>query len=236
LPVSAEVIAYIRSAAVALLGVVVATLCILAVGVFGDYYAAYPAYAPIMLTRTLGVDVYGALVPLVSALLFAVLFLKLAKSPFRKLALAFSVSTLLAFTICRQTADGVAGYPLLYAFLVSVVAAGVNLYPRPNRGLSASMFASLALTMFCVPLSLFAVDLAYSPYYVGAVIGGNGLTDGLLLSTLYAPLAAAIVFSAVTYVTVTFNLVKMTQIANSIKQPKKLCPATSNTHSQTIAE
>ncbi len=228
MPVSAEVIAYIRSAAVALLGVVVATLGILAVGAFGDYYAAYPAYAPIMLTKTLGVDIYGALAPLVLVPLFAALFLKYVKSPFRKLALAFLVSTLLAFTICRQTADGVAGYPLLYAFLVSVVAAGVNLYPRPSRGLGANMFASLALTMFCVPLSLFAVDLAYSPYYVGAVIGGNGLTDGLLISTLYAPLSVAIVFSAVTYVNVTFNLVKMNQVANSVKQLKKLRPATSN--------
>jgi len=236
LPVSAEVIAYIRSAAVALLGVVVATLGILAVGAFGDYYAAYPAYALFMITKTLGVDIYGAVVPLLLAPVFAALFLKLAKSPFKRLALVFSVSTILAFTICRQTADGVAGYPLLYAFLVSVVAASVNLYPRPSRGLHASMFASLALTMVCVPLSLFAVDLVYSPYYVGAVIGGNGLTDGLLLSTLYAPLAAAIVFSAVTYVTVTFNLVKMNQVVNSIKQSKKFYPATSNQHSQPLSE
>jgi hypothetical protein len=169
--------------------------------------------------------------------LSAVVFTKLAKSPVKKLAVALAISALLAFVLCHQTTDGVAGYPLLYAFLVSMVSAGVNLYPKSASGFRANIAASLALTVFCIPFSLFAVDLAYSPNYYGAVIGGNGLTDGLLMSTLYAPMAVAIVFSAITYVSVTFNLVKMSQTASNIKPLKKIrAVASDNPTSQAYAE
>jgi hypothetical protein len=221
LQISPEIQAYIRAVAVALFGVVAAAFGILAVGAFGDYFRAYPVYAPLMLTKSLGIDVLGALVPLIAVVVSAAVFIKIAKLPVKKLAVAFSISALLAFVLCHQTADGVAGYPLLYAFLASTVCAGVNLYPKPNSGLKTNIAASLALTLFCVPLSLFAVDLAYAPSFYGAVIGGNGLTDGLLISTLYAPLAVAIVFSAITYVSVTFNLVKMSQTASKVKPSKK---------------
>jgi hypothetical protein len=236
LPVSPEVLTYIRSAAVALLGVVVATLSILAVGVFGDYFEAYPVHMTIMLTKTFGVDVLGAVIPLALACFSALAFSKLTKLPLRKLAMAFPLSALLAFALCRQTADGVAGLPLLYAFFASVIAAGVTLYTKPRTGLKVSLASSLSLTLFCVPLSIFTVDLAYAPSFSAAVIGGAGLTDGILLATLYAPLTLAIVYSAVTYVSVTFNLVKMNQVANSIKPPKKFRSATSKSPSQTIAE
>jgi hypothetical protein len=236
LPVSPEVQAYIRAVSVALFSVVAAALGILAVGAFGDYFKAYPVYAPLILTKSLGVDILGALIPLAVVLLSVAAFIKFAKSPVKKLAVALAISALLAFGLCHQTADGVAGYPLLYAFLVSIVSAGVNLYPKPNIGFRA-LAASLALTVFCVPLSLFAVDLAYSPNYYGAVIGGNGLTDGLLMSTLYAPLAVAIVFSAITYVSVTFNLVKISQNASNIKSLKKIrTVASDNPTSQAYAE
>lgn len=221
LTISPEVQSYIRAVAVALFGVVAAALGILAVGTFGDYFSAYPVYAPLMLTKSLGIDVLGALVPLVAVLLSAVIYSKLARSPVKKLAAAFLISALLAFVLCRQTADGVAGYPLLYAFIVSIVTAGVNLYHKPNSAFKTNIAASLALTLFCVPLSLFAVDLVYSPNFYGAVIGGNGLTDGLLMSTLYTPLAVAIVYSAITYVSVTFNLVKMSQNANKVETLKR---------------
>lgn len=228
MPTNSGVILYVKAVAVALFGVVAATLGILAVGVFGDYYEAYPVHTTIMLTRTLGIDVLGAIIPLVIVVLSALAFFKLSKSPLKKLALAFPLSALLAFTICHQTADGVAGSPLLYAFLASIVAAGVTLYSKPRNGLKASLTASLALALFCVPLSIFTVDLAYSPFFSAAVIGGAGLTDGILLATLYAPLSVAIVFSAITYVSVTYNLVKMNQTAANIKTPKKFCAVTSD--------
>jgi hypothetical protein len=220
LPISPEIKTYIRAVSIALFSVVAAALGILAVGTFGDYFRAYPVYTPLMLSKSLGVDLLGAFVPLVAVVLSAAAFFKLAKSSLKKLAVAFSISLLVAFGLCHQTADGVAGYPLLYAFIVSIVAAAVNLYPRPNNGLKSSLATAFALSIFCVPLSLFTVDLAYSPNFYGAVIGGNGLTDGLLISTLYTPLTVAIVHSAATYVSVTFNLVKINQAAGNLKPHK----------------
>jgi hypothetical protein len=228
MPTNSGVISYVKAIAIALFCVVAATLGILAVGVFGDYYEAYPVNTPIMLTKTLGIDVLGAVIPLFIVCLSAVAFFKLAKSPLKKIALAFPLSALLAFILCHQTADGVAGSPLLYAFLASIIAAGVNLYSKPRNQLKASLFSSLALALFCIPLSIFTVDLAYSPFFSAAVIGGAGLTDGLLLATLYAPLSVAIVFSAITYISVTFNLVKMNQTASNIKPPKKFRAVTTS--------
>jgi hypothetical protein len=220
MPISPEVQAYIRAVAVALFSVVAAALGILAVGAFGDHFKAFPVYTPLMLSKSLGVDLLGALVPLTAVVLSAVMFSKFASSPLKKLAVALSISILIAFGLCHQTTDGVAGYPLLYAFIVSIVAATVNLYPRPSNGLKSSLATAFALSIFCVPLSLFAVDLAYSPNFYGAVIGGNGLTDGLLMSTLYTPLTVAIVHSAATYISVTFNLVKINQVADNLKPHK----------------
>lgn len=215
MPANPKVLSYVKSVSIALFCVVAATLGILAVGVFGDYYEAYPVHTPIILTKTLGIDVLGAIVPLVIVCLSALAFFKLGKSPVKMLAVAFPLSVLFAFLLCHETADGIAGYPLLNAFLVSVIAAGVNLYSKPRNSAKASLAASLALALFCVPLSIIAVDLAYSTSFSAAVIGGAGLTDGILLATLYAPMTLAIVSSAVTYVSVTFNLVKISQVANS---------------------
>jgi hypothetical protein len=217
MPANSGVVSYVKSISVALFAVVTATLGILAVGVFGDYFEAYPVHTPIMLTNSLGMDVLGAVIPLFIVGLAALTFFKLAKSPIKKLALAFPISALLAFVLCHQTADGVAASPLLYAFLASIVAAGVNFSFKPRNSLKEGLAASLALAMFCVPLSIFTVDLAYAPFFSAAVIGGAGLTDGLLLATLYAPLTLATVYSALTYISVTFNLVKMNQAAGNMK-------------------
>jgi hypothetical protein len=208
MPVSAEAKSYAKAIVVALFGVVAAALGIFAVGAFGDYFEANPVYAPLMLTGSLGIDISGALIPLVTALIAVGAFFKLAKDPLKRVALAFSVSAALAFGLCHQTPDGVAGYPLLYAFIISMVVAGLSLYPKPNSELRKNFAASLMLTLFCVPISLIIVDLAYSTSFCSSVVGGNGLTDGLILSTLYAPMAMVAVFSGVAYVSQTVLFVK----------------------------
>jgi hypothetical protein len=228
MPTNPKVLSYVKSVSIALFSVVVATFGILAVGVFGDYYETYPVHTTIMLTGTLGIDVLGAVVPLFIVCLSVVAFFKLAKAPLKRFAVAFPVCVFLAFVLCHQTADGVAGLPLLYSFLASAVVAGVNLYFKPRAGLKASLAASLALALVCVPLSIFTVDLAYAPFFSAAVIGGAGLTDGILLATLYSLPTVAIVFSSVTYVWVTFNLVKMSQAGNC-KQIKSFSRVASET-------
>jgi hypothetical protein len=166
-----------------------------------------------MLTNALGIDVLGAIVPIVAGLVALIVFLKTPKASIKKLAIAFFVSLVLAFLLGHVTVDGLAGYPLLFALCSSLVATVVNVYPKPFFGLQNNFVATVVLTLVCVPLSLLIVDLAYSPSFYGAVIGGAGLTDGLLLSTLYAPLAVTGVFFALSYVSQMVLLIKKSRAA-----------------------
>ncbi len=217
MPFDPQTLSHFKGIAVALFGVIAAALGIYFVGVFKDYFETNPICQSIMLTESLSIDILGALVPLVAATVFIVLFIKSARFPAKKAAIALSASLALAFLFSHVSADGLAGYPLLYALSVSIAAVALNVYPKPFLELRTNFAASLTLTLGCVPLSLFIVDLAYSPQFSAAVIGGKGLTDGLLLSTLYAPLAVAAVFSAIAYVSQMFSLVEVYRVASKMR-------------------
>ena len=208
MPVSLDVKLYCKGILVALLGILVAAWGISAVGIFRDNFEVNPCYSPILLTESLGIDLLGAVVPLVAALVFMAVFIKSTRYPLKKAAIAFSASIIVAFLLCRQTPDGISGYPLPFALSVGIVAAVVNVYPKPFCGLRKSLVSSLMLALACVPVSLLLVDLVYLPYFSGVVIGGNGLADGLMLSTLYAPFTVAVVFSAIAYASQTVTLVQ----------------------------
>ncbi len=215
LPFDPEAVLRFKSVAVALLGIVAAAVGIWLVGSFGDYFEVEPFFTTVMLTGALGIDVLGAIFPVVVGLTALVVFLKTTKTPTKKLAIAFFVSTVLAFLLGHVTIDGLAGYPLLFALGSSLTAAAVNVYPKPFVGLKKNFGATILLTLACVPLSLFIVDLVYSPSFYGAVIGGAGLTDGLLLSTLYAPLAVTSVFCALSYASQMFCLIDKSRRSNT---------------------
>jgi hypothetical protein len=184
----------------ALLGIVVAAIGIVAVGFFGDYFELHPLYATIALYDSLGIDVFGAIIPVIAALVSASLFIRSTRASGKRFAIAFVLSFVLAFFLCHPTDEGLSGAPLLFALLASLVATAVNVYPKPFADLRRKLAVSSMLTLACVPLSLFSVDLLYSPYFESSVIGGSGLSDGLLLSTLYSPFSVIVVFSALTYV------------------------------------
>ena len=213
--VNPEAVLHFKKIAVPLLAVVAAAVGIWAVGLFGDYFEAHPLYAPIMLTDSLGIDVLGALAPIAVALAALAAFFITAKAPIKKFAISFATSIGLAFLFSHVTPDGLASLPLLFALGSGIAASAVNVYPKPFSGLQKNLAATAMLTLACVPLAMFVVDLAYSPYFTSAVIGGNGLTDGLLLSTLYAPLTVAAVFAALSY---TSHMVLLVKTASRYKK------------------
>jgi hypothetical protein len=195
----------------ALLGIVVAALGIVTVGFFGEYFELHPAYATMPLSSSLGIDVYGAIIPIITALVSAALFIRSPRAPVKKLAVTFVFSFVLAFLLCHRTDQGLSGAPLLFALLVSLSVAAVTFFPKPFVDLRKNFISSLMLTLTCVPLSLFFVDLLYSPYFDSSVIGGSGLSDGLLLSTLYTPFSVIVVFSTLAYVSQLVWLVRKNQ-------------------------
>lgn len=195
----------------ALLGIIVATLGIVAVGFFGDYFKLNPLQAIIPLSDSLGIDVYGAVIPIISAVASVAIFLRSTKAPIKKLVIALMLSFVLAFFLCHPTDEGLSGTPLLFALIASSIVAAVNVYPKPFVNLRKNFVSSLMLTLTSVPLSLFLVDLVYLSYFDSSIIGGSGLSDGLLLSTLYAPFSVIVVFSALVYVSQIICLVRKNQ-------------------------
>jgi hypothetical protein len=206
--------------------VAAAAVGICAVGLFGDYFEAHPLYAPIMVTNSLGIDVLGALVPIAAALVALALFFKTTKTSTKKFAIAFAASIGLAFLFSHVTPDGLASLPLLFALGSGIAASAVNVYPKPFSGLQKNLAATTMLTVACVPLAMFVADLSYSPYFTSAVIGGNGLTDGLLLSTLYAPLTVTAVFAALSYTAHMVLLIKTASGNKKINASPKTNPVT----------
>ena len=224
MPVSVDIKLYFKGIICDFLGIIIAALGTAFVGFFGDYFNVNPLYVTIGLSASLGIDVLGALIPISIGLLCMVLFFRSSKFPIKKLAIALVASVVLGFLFCRVTDDGVAGYPFLFTLVVSTVVAAVNAVPKPFVNLRKKFIASLMLTLACVPLSLFAVDLFYSSYFSDVVIGGNGLSDGLLISVLYAPFGVVTVFSVLAYVSQTVWFVRKSSGASTITSPAGINP------------
>lgn len=224
--VNPESVLHFKKIAVPLVAVVAAAVGICAVGLFGDYFEAHPLYASIMLTDSLGIDVLGALAPIAVALAALAAFFITAKAPIKKFAISFTISIGLAFLFSHVTPDGLASLPLLFALGSGIAASALNVYPKPFSGLQKNLVATTMLTVACVPLAMFVADLSYSPYFTSAVIGGNGLTDGLLLSTLYAPLTVTAVFAALSYTAHMVLLIKTASDNKKIVTSLKTNPVT----------
>jgi hypothetical protein len=204
-----------------LLGVMAAALGVLIVGAYGDYFETNPVHATIAFSPSLGIDTFGALIPFIVALGSLMLFLAYTKAASVKFAVSLVVSTACAFVLFHPTANGVAGYTLLFSLIVSMVTTIVNIFPKPFTSLRSCLVASLMLTLACVPFSILIIDVYYSSYYAFAVIGGIGLSDGIVLSTLYTPLSVVAVFSALFYISKTLWLVNKSRIENNVKTESK---------------
>jgi hypothetical protein len=206
MPISDNAKLYVRGIIFVLLGVMVTVLGIVAVGFFSDYFTAHPALAAVAVSNSLGLDLLGAVAPLMAAIISFALFVKATSFPIWKFAVTFLASAVLAFLLFHPSSGGVEGFSLLYALGVGAVAVAANVFPKLQVDYR-KIVASTLLALACVPLSRFAVDFFYSQGYVGSVIGGNGLADALLVCTLYAPLAVTAAFSVLAYVSRTVWLV-----------------------------
>ncbi len=207
MPINDNVKLHFRGILLSLLGIIAAAVGIVAVGFFSDHFNNHPLNATISLSPSLGIDIFGALLPVVLAIGAAVLFINWARFPIKKLAVTLAASMALAFVLCNLTDEGLAGPSLLFSLIASAVATAVNVIPKPFTELKENFVSSLLLAFVCVPLSLFAVDLFYASHFASSIIGGNGLSDGVLLSTIYAPLSTAAMFSVLAYLSQTFQLV-----------------------------
>jgi hypothetical protein len=103
--------------------------------------------------------------------------------------------------VSKPAAGGLMSNPAIFSSVVSLcVVSLVNFFMRLNHNsiwtLKKSYFASLLVGGGCVPFSLIIVDLYYVRFFNRSIIGGNGLADGVILSTIYEPLIITIIMAA----------------------------------------
>jgi hypothetical protein len=199
MPIDTNIKKFLKGSLIALLTIIAAVLCILLVGFFGDYFISHPFDAPVDLTNSLSIDIIGAVIPAVAGLASAALYLGYFKFPKMSLLPSLIASVFLAFLLFRLTDIGVEGSPLLFSLLSSEVMVAFNTLPKPITQSKQKYASFLLASVVCVPLSLLSVDLFYASSFTNAIIGGNGLSDAVLISTLYAPLAATLVYSILVY-------------------------------------
>ncbi len=204
----ANVKLYLKSIIFALLGIASAGAGVYLVGFFNGYFNVHPFFAHIAIFSSVGLDIFGAGIPLVVGLVCAALFVGYFKFSTKKLVLLLFLSVFFALILSHATNQGVRGFPFLFALSSSATGVAVNILPKPFVDMRKKFVAALMSTVSCVPLSLFLVDLFYLPSFASPVIGGNGLNDGILLSTLFAPLGVTLVVSIFVYLSRTIWLVQ----------------------------
>ena len=207
MPAEANFKLYSKSILPAILGISVAALGIYAVGSFKDYFTMHPFFAAVTFFKSVGIDVLGAIIPLIVSIVSAALLIGYFELPTKKFATTLMLSASLAFLLFHLTDEGVAGSPLLFTVTSSAIAVAVNVLPRTLTHVR-KFISSLLSAVSCIPLSLFAVDLFYSFFFVDSVIGGNGLSDGLIVSTLYAFTGVTLIYSILVYASQTVWLIR----------------------------
>ena len=198
---------YIRNMTLALAILVFAAVGLYLAGLYWDYAIAHNSMFSFRVADNVGVDLYGAIIPLVAGACSAALFVFFKFSSTR-FAVCFVVSLAFAFFIFQVTKEGLMGRPLVFALLSGLATALIIFLSRPLAETKGKSLASLLASLSCAAFSLLLLDLVYTPFFYGSTIGGYGLTDGVLISTMYAPLWATIAASIITLLVQTFVFLK----------------------------
>jgi hypothetical protein len=183
---------------------------------YTTYFSVHKFLTPISVPANFKIDVFGAIFPLFVGLACAALYLRYGFSK-TNYVVCFIFSLAIAFQIGQVTAEGLMSPPGIFSILISIVVVFLATFFRKLKKKSIwefkeSYIAPLLIASSCAPLSKIIVDLYYIRFFSNSVIGGNGLADGILLSTMYSPLA-------VTFITSLFAL--FLQLYSQVKTIKR---------------
>lgn len=197
----------------------------LIIGVYTPYFNSNKVLNPVFIMSSFGIDLVGAILPLVIALICSVIYFKrqLPKLPKLTYLLCLYVSFLIAFFISRRVSDGLRIDPATLSITMSaiIVAVLTPFYLKANGKsfwqFDESYSASLLLSVSCLPLSVIFLDLSYFSVFVNPIIGGNGLADAVLLSAMYSPITITFAFSIYALLLPISSLTKTSIMANKKK-------------------
>lgn len=180
-------------------------LGIYAILLYGNYFNDHKITYPIDFGLKFKVDLYGAVLPFFIALITLTLFLRQKIFP-RLISLfcylaVFLLTLAIAISGSTPEAIGLMTNPLLLSTLVSIVVISLfclfsALQRKPVWSLNSykvCLLVACSATIF----SMLIVDLIATtfalPYLANPIIGGNGLSDGVLLLGMYTPLTLSLV-------------------------------------------
>jgi hypothetical protein len=166
---------------------------------YTTFFNIHKFLTPISVPANFKIDFFGAIFPLFVGLACVAVYLRYG---FLKINyfVCFLFSLAIAFLISQVTAEGLMSSPGIFSIWVSIVVVFLATFFRKLKKKSIwefkeSYIASLLVASSCAPLSKIIVDLYYVGIFSNAVIGGNGLADGVLLSIMYSPLAVTFITS-----------------------------------------
>ena len=179
-------------------------LGVLIVSLYSTFFTTHKFLTPISVTMNLKIDVFGALLPLSIGLACAALYFRRGGAKMTY-SLCFLFSLAIALTVSQVTAEGLTINPGIFLFGVSIIIAlfvplSMRFKKKSVLGFKESYVQSLLVACSCIPFSLVIADLFNFHFFNNAIIGGNGLADGVLLSTIYSPFTVtqiALIFSLV---------------------------------------
>ncbi len=199
--------ASLRKFVMPLVILVLSFLGIFDLSLYSTFFTLHKLLTPISVLMNLKIDVFGAILPLFIGLACAALYFRRGGAKITY-TLCFIFSLIIALTVSQVTAQGLMINPSILLFGVSsvvvvFVAFSMRFKKKSVLGLKESYVSSLLVASSCIPFTLVIADLCNFHLFNNAIIGGNGLADGVLLSTLYSPFT-------VTQIMLIFSLVLQT--------------------------
>ena len=181
------------------------------VSIYARFFTLHKFLTAIPFMMNLKIDVFGAVLPFFAGLACATLYMRRGGTK-TTYALCLLFSLVIAFATSHVTPDGLVINltTLLFGIgipVVVLVPISTWIKKGPFLKFNESYISSLLIAFSCIPFSLITVDLAYFPFFNNPVMGGNGLADGVLLSTMYSPFTITLIALMFSLILNTFSQV-----------------------------
>jgi hypothetical protein len=143
----------------------------------------------------LSIDLIGGVVPAVIGVFSTVIFFCCLKASWKEYLAFFAFSFFLNYLTGMVSPNGFFIKPLENVLVVSFIVVLLVLGKNPLKETSKKFVTSLVIVLSVIPLALFLSDFLIVSFFAEPTIGGAGLADGILISTIYAPFATGIIAS-----------------------------------------
>jgi len=164
------------------------------VGQYSKHFSANKIVAPVSVGGGLSIDILGAIVPVVIGVFSTIIFFYL-KISWKKYLTFFVFSFFLNYSTGKIVPGGFFNKPLENVLFVSLIVVLVALGKNPLTETWKKLSYSFVIVLSVIPLTLFLSDFFVAPLFAEPTIGGAGLADGILVSTVYSPFVTSLIAS-----------------------------------------